>query len=61
MIERIGVVVLVVRVRVGVRDRAGWLVRQTVSVRCSVSVSPVRAEGPGLLWEWKDCCRVVRY
>ena len=49
MVERVGVVVLVVRVGVGVRHRAGRLVRQGVPVRCPVSVSPVRAEGPGLV------------
>ena len=49
MVERIRVVVLVVRVRVGVRHRAGRLVRQRVSVGSSVSVSPVRAQGPGLV------------
>ena len=49
MVERVGVVVLVVGVRVRVRHRAGRLVRQSVSVRCPVSVSPVRAQSPGLV------------
>ena len=49
MVERVRVVVLVVRVGVGVRHRAGGLVRQRVSVGGSVSLSPVRAQGPGLV------------
>ena len=49
MVERVGVVVLVVRVGVGVRHRAGRLVRQRVPVGGPVSVPPVWTEGPGLV------------
>ena len=49
MVERIGVVVLVIRVGVGVRHRAGRLVWESVPVGGPVSVSPVRTECPGLV------------
>ena len=49
VVQRIRVVVLVVGVRVGVRDGAGRLVRQRVPVGGPVSVPPVWTEGPGLV------------
>ena len=49
VVQRIRVVVLVVGVRVRVRDGAGRLVRQRVPVGGPISVPPVWTEGPGLV------------